>query len=585
MRNLKYFTFERNKYFYGKLLSVDDFEAEQRYMNDKRRIINRFVHGTGVVCGMNVVPVDDITISVETGLALDFAGREIMIATPVTKKLSMIDGFEDYTEEDESSSFLYLCVEYMESEKEPVHSLVGSQGGSGQKVEYNKYEEGFHLFLTKQEPEDESSFTESLYEKTKTIYWKDGVRIRQTVPRYVKENQEFRMRVSVENLGQTKPVSFHYELKTSCIQGQDTVTVTFDEEEYKKSKYYEFEIPLKAGAVTEAEAVLEVKEGSFGLEIGHVPVKAQAAGRSSLRIISGNVKQKIMDTYYRTAMEEIERNTYQQSIYLARISVIRAGATYIIDSVEGMPFQQYLYNNTLASAMNRLNIREEEETPVSTEMVVSGRQHTAQETEPGMRIATGTAVLNLGIGANAGQKFFSREITHGLGLGEVSIILGRVAGSEEESVLFGEAGIFEDSRERLNVKLAAKVNVERGTFVIGAQFLENTSERSLRVRWTAVRDAQEVQKEKEETVMKVKPDMKNLYIRETQYFEAVIGQETESRIKWSVLEPDGGVIDENGMYTAPNKPGVYEIMAESKDYPELKASTFVVVRDIKALKG
>ena len=86
--------------------------TEQRYMNDKRRIINRFVHGAGVVCGMNVVPVDDITISVEMGLALDFVGREIMIEQPVIKRLSMIDGFEDYTEADEENSSLYLCIEY-----------------------------------------------------------------------------------------------------------------------------------------------------------------------------------------------------------------------------------------------------------------------------------------------------------------------------------------------------------------------------------------------------------------------------------------------------------------------------------------
>ena len=72
MKNLKYFPFERNRYFYGKLLSVDDFEAEQRYMNDKRRMLNRFLYGTGVVCGMQVVEVDDLTVSLERGLALDF---------------------------------------------------------------------------------------------------------------------------------------------------------------------------------------------------------------------------------------------------------------------------------------------------------------------------------------------------------------------------------------------------------------------------------------------------------------------------------------------------------------------------------
>ena len=97
MKNMKYFPFERNKYFYGKLLTVDDFETEQRYMNDKRRVLNRFLYGTGVVCGLNVVPIDDMTISVEPGLALDFSGREIVVDTPAVKKLSMIDGFDSFT--------------------------------------------------------------------------------------------------------------------------------------------------------------------------------------------------------------------------------------------------------------------------------------------------------------------------------------------------------------------------------------------------------------------------------------------------------------------------------------------------------
>lgn len=67
MKNLKSFPFERNRYFYGKLLSVEDFETEQKYFNDKRRTINRFLFGSGVVCGLGVVEVDDESISVERG--------------------------------------------------------------------------------------------------------------------------------------------------------------------------------------------------------------------------------------------------------------------------------------------------------------------------------------------------------------------------------------------------------------------------------------------------------------------------------------------------------------------------------------
>lgn len=38
MNNLQYSSGERNHYFSGKLMTVRDFESEQTYLNDKRRL-------------------------------------------------------------------------------------------------------------------------------------------------------------------------------------------------------------------------------------------------------------------------------------------------------------------------------------------------------------------------------------------------------------------------------------------------------------------------------------------------------------------------------------------------------------------
>ena len=585
MRNLRYFTFERNRYFYGKLLSVDDFECEQRYMNDKRRLINRFVLGTGVVCGMNVVPVDDTAISVEMGMALDFAGREIMISQPVIRKLSMIDGFSDYTEEDEENSCLYLCVEYDESEKEPVHSVAGVREQGGQNMEYNKYAEGYHLFLTSQEPENEELSARAFYEETRTVYWGNGIRVKQTVPRYVRSGQEFELKITVENMGQQKPVSFSYDLNLTCIQGQDNLTISFREADYAKAKSYTLTRKLKAGAVNDIAARLTVAQNSFQMEIDGMPMKGEAGGTSAVQIISGNVKEEIISRYYQSAMEEIVKDTYQQSIYLAKISVIRTGSTYMIDAVESMPFHQYLYNNSLADAMNRMALEEEETREKSVPAESRGRASGGAQTpeQGGLKIAAGTVVIDMGIGGTPGQKFFSEEIPHGLGLGAVNIILGEVTGDgirDSGSLLFGTAGIFDPEPGEVRVELAAKVNMEKGTFMIGVKCLEMTSQSRLRVNWIAVRDGQELVQEREQAVMQIRPDMLELAIRDVYYFEALIGGAVESRVRWSVREPDGGTIDENGMYTAPNKAGVYEILCESMDQPGFRASTFVVVRDV-----
>jgi hypothetical protein len=48
--------FERVKYFYGQLLGVREFQSEQSYFFEKHRLHNRYLHGYGVICGLEVEP-------------------------------------------------------------------------------------------------------------------------------------------------------------------------------------------------------------------------------------------------------------------------------------------------------------------------------------------------------------------------------------------------------------------------------------------------------------------------------------------------------------------------------------------------
>jgi hypothetical protein len=73
----------RNRYFYGQLLDVVQFEREQYYFNQKRWMLNRLVTGYGVVCGMGVQIVPGTrTAWVQPGQAIDRCGREIVICEP-----------------------------------------------------------------------------------------------------------------------------------------------------------------------------------------------------------------------------------------------------------------------------------------------------------------------------------------------------------------------------------------------------------------------------------------------------------------------------------------------------------------------
>ena len=138
--------FERNNYYYGKQLTVRDLEQEQRYLNEKRWLINRMALGWGVVCGLDVEwDKKSPKLVVKPGLALDCCGHEIIIceAKSVT--------FERYEETCQQVSQkpgavekFALCLEYDDCETEPVE--LPPQGCEKQeRTEYNRIRDGFKL--------------------------------------------------------------------------------------------------------------------------------------------------------------------------------------------------------------------------------------------------------------------------------------------------------------------------------------------------------------------------------------------------------------------------------------------------------
>ena len=92
--NNQLYPFERNRYYPGKMLTTADFQAEQDYMINKNRFMNSLMYGAGIVCGLGVFSLDDLSILVESGVVIDGTGREIIIDSSIVKKLSTIEGFD-----------------------------------------------------------------------------------------------------------------------------------------------------------------------------------------------------------------------------------------------------------------------------------------------------------------------------------------------------------------------------------------------------------------------------------------------------------------------------------------------------------
>lgn len=164
MENNQLLPFERNRYYVGKLLTSADFQAEQTYNNHKRRFLNEMMFGSGIVCGLGVYSLDDLSVMVDSGVAVDGCGREVAVESPVVRKLSAVEGFEDLKTERAT-----LCLQYREEDVHPVYTVRGQE--SGESYECNRVREGWQLVLRDSRslppvcpPEPEFLATAVLYE-------------------------------------------------------------------------------------------------------------------------------------------------------------------------------------------------------------------------------------------------------------------------------------------------------------------------------------------------------------------------------------------------------------------------------------
>jgi hypothetical protein len=87
----------KNNYYEGKRLTPDTFRVEQRYLVERRRLLNRAIHGWGVVYGL-AIAIDPREgranmmrrLTIDAGLALDACGRELVQVGCTTLDLGQI---------------------------------------------------------------------------------------------------------------------------------------------------------------------------------------------------------------------------------------------------------------------------------------------------------------------------------------------------------------------------------------------------------------------------------------------------------------------------------------------------------------
>jgi len=129
----------RLRYFTGQLLTANDFQQEQQYFLEKHRRHNRCLHGYGVVCGLET-SVENSTINVDPGLALNCRGEEIAVCNAVELRLPRGGGA------------VYVVVSYVEKETDPIPAPAEPGSSEQNAMQNSRIEEGSKITLESKDP-------------------------------------------------------------------------------------------------------------------------------------------------------------------------------------------------------------------------------------------------------------------------------------------------------------------------------------------------------------------------------------------------------------------------------------------------
>lgn len=590
MKNKKYFPYERNNYFFGKLLTVRDFEGEQKYFNDKRRLINRFSNGRGVIAGLEVLKIDDKTISIEPGFALDSLGREIIIDEPIVKRLSTIEGYDLL--KDIQNVFLYL--QYDEVKKEPAHSVAGNlENEVGN--EYNRIKESYKIIL-KDEDLDYRTNIKSLYETKETIFNAEGIKIELIIPKYTKVGIPINCKVKVKKNNVMRPINFQVKLGLQNVLTKidKKYTYKFEEKEEKSSYMIEENFSIVPSISNKAIGEIRLNKEDFILKVGDKDYRIDIDKQFQIELVENSVKENIIMDYYKKDFNEMADDFDNNKVCLAKINMYKTDDTYIIEDVEKYPYKNCILNNELLTLLQTIDeplVEEKKSNNINKEVILNDVDNMLKEYSNKNLIKSGMEEIDLGLGGKNGKAYFSGEITHGLGVGEVCINIAIEADDGQgmfelgQYQVFGDSSVFEKtSFETTLPRLSMGVvnYTQKGTFRVGVKLLENTKLNSLKIKWWAFRDSESSRIAAKGLVSGIKlyvqPNTVTIEPRGQVQLSAVIQGTNHANVRWYVKENDGGNINENGVYTAPSKEGVYEAIAEYKENPKIKDSAFIVVK-------
>lgn len=592
MKNNELFPFNRNRYYKGKMLTSSDFEAEQLYVNNKRRFLNQMVSGSGIVCGLNVISLDDLSIMVESGVAIDGTGREIVVENSVVKKLSTIHGFEQLRTNQAS-----LCIRYAEEENQPVYSVNHQEGQK--EYEHNRIQESYELFLQDTEDMEIPYEMETEFFAGGVLFENRDYRIRFRIPVNICAGHYVKLEVEVEKLS-AEEANLYFEsvFQTPALgttEGEEELRILLENVMLDQGKKLVKEYWLLAQAEELKDTSIMQKSGSTKVMVNGADLSVGGSLNWKINIVDDKPVELATREAGKVSLEFRGMSGGTDVIRLADLQLVRTESAYLIETVEEKAVKNYVFT------MRDAYLRQEYEgyfnkklpfyqSEVSETGLVRKNEAQRDYQEIGrIRMETGIVEIPLGENARRGDICYSGEILHGLGKGNVYVEVGyecleedKVLGKNAKTTIYGDPSLFHSGKSEVSAETAVKVLNDKGSFVVALRLLKDVKQLVLTYRWVAIRYADdELQDTFEEignrSIAAVTPTVV-IGTKESYFFQVKFNNMKPCSVSYELTEPGSGEITSEGIYTAPAKEGVFEIRIYCTDKPMICTYAYAIVK-------
>ena len=574
------FPFKKNRYFPYKRMRSEDFSRELEYMDHKFQCLNRWTFGAGIAFGLRALPLGDESLTVSQGMAVDRLGRYLIVDEPMVFRIKSLKNFRELT-----GDTALLCLRYKEELQSPMPTFTGEE----ERQEFAVSEERYEFYLKDVGPEPLDMADSALYYE-QPLYADDSLRVRQIMPDVLSSHMPVKIRLIFENLTSSKmSVKLHYApgLPGFHMAEQENICLDLKLDLPIGTKVEELLLIPKTTAQT---VCFTLEQGEFTMELPDRDVNLIDRIKHEFRIVPGDPMEALAGRVLAMSPHDFWGGYEDDGVPIAALRLIRSEEEVLLRNMIPLYQQQKAHLPALEQRIEecRTFFPENDRDVEQPDLPEESPREEPFDPEWDRYMSTGVVTMNAGLHLRKGKVLLTGEIPHNLGTGTVYMDFGveKVEPSPDgqhniRSIILGDASLFipaEDDYEH-NFDRGIRIHPEKGTFELCIRLREELSESTLQLRWYAWRpERTTVRHENNGTLLRLEPSVVYAEPGQEIYFTPIFrGSSQPCRFSLENSR-QAGLITPDGVYTAPEKDGLYQISAQVEEHPEMKVGAFIIVR-------